>query len=403
MARATGSMRLGGMTLPGKGWPVRGSRTAVVKIPWRLARVGRVGDARDAARDARPLVVGEEERLVLDDGSAEVGAELVLVVRELGEGLKAALGAEVLVEVGVRVELLVAVVVVGRAVERVGARLRGHGDGRPRGAPVLRGVGARDDLELLDRVDRGTRHLGATAPGRSSRSCCCRRRRAGSCSGASGSRGRSRLRCVRGRWPRPPRCSGRPGRRPRARACRPSCGSRAAAWTPRSGRGRSPPRPGSVLSRTVASDDGHALGERSHGEREVEPRPVARLQDERLGLVLEAGRLRGDDVPPGTQVDDEVLALAVGRRPGRDVGGGMGDGDRPPDDRGAGRVAELAAQRGAIDLGAGRGGEAEHERTGGKNSLHRVLLPASWDPQLPSLASTLARPPCEIFATFQER
>ena len=41
MAADVGSMRLAGIVLPGKGWPVRGSRMAVdPKFPRRWSRVG---------------------------------------------------------------------------------------------------------------------------------------------------------------------------------------------------------------------------------------------------------------------------------------------------------------------------------------------------------------------------
>ena len=50
--------------------------------------------------EAEPLVVGEEERLVLEDGAAERGAELVGVVGRLG-----------LREVALRVQRVVAQVV----------------------------------------------------------------------------------------------------------------------------------------------------------------------------------------------------------------------------------------------------------------------------------------------------
>src|SRR2546426_8112023 len=39
-AVAVGAMRLAGIVLPGKGWPVRGSFTELVNTPWRSARVG---------------------------------------------------------------------------------------------------------------------------------------------------------------------------------------------------------------------------------------------------------------------------------------------------------------------------------------------------------------------------
>ena len=140
------------MVFPGKGWPVRGSRTARREAPGALVGRGHAGEARHPAGDAGPLVVHEEEGLVLDDGPAEVAPELLLVVRRLGRSR--ALREEV-----VRVHVLVAVEAVGRAVDLVGPRLRGDAHRRPRRPAVLRGVRARDDLELLDGVHRGTRDL----------------------------------------------------------------------------------------------------------------------------------------------------------------------------------------------------------------------------------------------------
>ncbi len=103
----------------------------------------------DVVGDVAPLAVvgGEEERLVLDDGTAERGSELVDVVGRPGPD-----GTGGLVRVAVRVQVLVPVELEHRPVEVVRARL-GHDvhDGASR-ASVLRGVGVPVHLELLDRV-----------------------------------------------------------------------------------------------------------------------------------------------------------------------------------------------------------------------------------------------------------
>ena len=109
--------------------------------------------ARDAARDPRPLVVGKEERLALHDGPAKISAVLILIVGRLGRvrpNRKEVAG----------VERIVAEVFVRGAVEIVGAGLGGDADRRTRRAPVLGRIRARDDLEFLNRIHRRPRHLG---------------------------------------------------------------------------------------------------------------------------------------------------------------------------------------------------------------------------------------------------
>ena len=91
--RRTGSMRLAGIDVAREG--LAGERVAdgVGEDPRALVDRGHAREARDAARDARALVVDEEEGLVLDDRAAEVAAELVLVVGRLGTA-RAPLAAE---------------------------------------------------------------------------------------------------------------------------------------------------------------------------------------------------------------------------------------------------------------------------------------------------------------------
>ena len=95
---------------------------------------------------ARSLVGREEECLVLDDGPAQVGAELVALERRLGLTLE--------VEEVPGVEVLVPIELEQLAVERVRARARGDVHHRSRAAPVLRAQGLVVDLELGDGVDR---------------------------------------------------------------------------------------------------------------------------------------------------------------------------------------------------------------------------------------------------------
>ena len=108
--------------------------------------------ARDAARNPGAFIVAEEERLARDDRPAQVAAELILVVR----GLRRARPER---EEIVRVERVVAEVLVGGPMEVVGPGFGRHADGGAGRTAVLRGIRARDDLELLNGVDRRPRYL----------------------------------------------------------------------------------------------------------------------------------------------------------------------------------------------------------------------------------------------------
>ncbi len=104
-----------------------------------------------AGPDAQALVVGEEERLVLDDRPAEGGAELVLrEVRLRAAGL--------VQEEVVRIEAIVAQELEHAAVEVVRARLDLQVHDAAERLTELGRVGAGLDLELLERVDAREDH-----------------------------------------------------------------------------------------------------------------------------------------------------------------------------------------------------------------------------------------------------
>ena len=118
-------------------------------------RGGNRGHGGDPFVQADPLVVGEEEGLVLPDRRPQGGAELVAGQGRLRGGL---------VEVVARVQRVVAEELVAGAVEGVRARARDRVDDASRRAAVLRRVVARQHRELLDGVDAQVH--AARAPGR---------------------------------------------------------------------------------------------------------------------------------------------------------------------------------------------------------------------------------------------
>ena len=135
--------------------PVIGFLTGTTRMPLSSFCVGRVKTLSGLSDLAEAFVVEEEEELVLEDGAAEVHAELVAVEGGLlegndvagvadGGGLEEAGG----VEVGVADEL------VDRGVELVGSACGGDVDGGAGGAAVLRALVVGDDLELRDGVGR---------------------------------------------------------------------------------------------------------------------------------------------------------------------------------------------------------------------------------------------------------
>ncbi len=152
MLAATGSMRLAGIVLFGNGCPVSGSRMRGREDAAPLVRGHHVAGAQHALLQPRALVIREEEHAVPHQRPAEVAAELVLLVG--GLRLVGGLG-----EVVDGVHPIVAVEVVRRAAEAIGAGLGADDDGRARRPAVFGGVGTGDDLELVDRVHRRTRQL----------------------------------------------------------------------------------------------------------------------------------------------------------------------------------------------------------------------------------------------------
>src|SRR5262249_7390636 len=90
-----------------------------------------------------PLVVGEEKRLVLLDGTAQRGAELIQIELFLGCRKKAA-----------GVQLRVAEKLKHRAVKLVGSGFRGHEHGGTRTRTIFCRIIVSKDLELLDSVNR---------------------------------------------------------------------------------------------------------------------------------------------------------------------------------------------------------------------------------------------------------
>ena len=106
--------------------------------------------------DQAALVVGEPERLAADDRTAGGEAELVRQVLALLDA--GAVGEEV-----VGVQRVVAVELPHAAAELVGARLERRVEHRAAGAPVLGAERARQDLDLVDRVDRRLDDVGDAA------------------------------------------------------------------------------------------------------------------------------------------------------------------------------------------------------------------------------------------------
>src|SRR5260370_11671321 len=105
---------------------------------------GQGGDAERLENLTGAFVVQEEEKLVLEDGAAEVGAELVAVEGGFLEGSGANGGLEEAgcVESGVADEL------VEGGVEAVGSAGGGGVDGSTGGAAGLSALVVGDDLEL---------------------------------------------------------------------------------------------------------------------------------------------------------------------------------------------------------------------------------------------------------------
>ena len=297
---------------------------------------------RHAARDPRAFEVAEEERPVLHDRAADVAAVLVLIVGRLG-GVR--LGREVVD----RVEALIAEVVVERAPEAVGARLGRDADRRTRRPAVFSRVRAGDDLELLNRVHRGARHLGGQfldvlrdavvvhaveekvvlqgARAMDVDAAGPAKRRAAALLGVALAlhAGHKRQQIV-----------------PVANGQRQVC-----YLLLRDDRAQ---RRVVGVQHLHAFRDGHRLVERTDGELDVEARALADLERDDLRALLEAAQLDVDLVAAGDQVD-HLIRAGLGRHLVRlDVGRRIGHGDRGARHHAAAAVADDVAQRRAIDL-----------------------------------------------------
>ncbi len=132
-----------------------GQERAEVARPERRDR-HRVAEALQRARaEPGPVVVDEEERLVLDDGPADGRSKVLVAERRLGQ-----------VEEALRVEGVARVVGVGARVDVVGARLGRVLDEAAARVAVLGGVGRRDDRDLLDALDGRSALLAPLVPRR---------------------------------------------------------------------------------------------------------------------------------------------------------------------------------------------------------------------------------------------
>ena len=121
--------------------------------------IGHAGDGVEieiALQLAEAFVIREEEQLVLDERPADGGSELVALQRGLHEDG----GAEQ--EAG-GVQIGVAQVLVGRAVEAVGSGFHDGADHRAAHAPVFGAVVAGDHFEFGERVRRQLHQLGGIA------------------------------------------------------------------------------------------------------------------------------------------------------------------------------------------------------------------------------------------------
>ena len=354
-------MRLAGMVLLGKGWPVKGSRTCRREHARPLGGRRDARDARDPAGDARALVIDEEERPVLDEGAAQVAAELVLVVGRLR--LARPLREEV-----VRVQRVVAEVVVGGAVELVGARLGGDADGGARRASVLGRVGRGHDLELLDGVDGGARHLGGQLL-----------HVGGDAVVVDAVQQEVVLQRAGAVDVDPPGAAERGAAALLREAVALRTRHERQQVVPVADRERE-------LRHGVLVDHGperrlvaqqvprflhhDALGQRPDGEREVQARALTDLEDDRLGRGLESGRLGLDPVASGRQVHHLVGAARGRLGAGRHVGVGVGGGDGAAGHDGAASVLHDSRQRGAVHLRRRRERQAARDQRGGDESLH---------------------------------
>ena len=148
MASPIGLKKNSGIWLPGNGCCVNGfiggAKSDCGEIAAAFGQRRHVRKARDPFADPRPFVIGEKECTVLYNRPAVREAELVPLI--LGVGLIRR------GEIVARVERGVAEEFVDRPVRAVRAGVQNDVDLRPRVTTERRVVGARQHLELSDRV-----------------------------------------------------------------------------------------------------------------------------------------------------------------------------------------------------------------------------------------------------------
>ncbi len=121
----------------------------LAEIALQHLRSGNVRQRGDLLGPARAFVAGKKERLVVNDGSAERSAELILLERG-GRRIPRR-------EIILRVKNLVAQKLEGRTMEGVAAGFRRYDDLAAGVASVFGREHAGKNLELLDRIHRRTK------------------------------------------------------------------------------------------------------------------------------------------------------------------------------------------------------------------------------------------------------
>ncbi len=352
-----GADPVGGDHVAGEGLPprpVRVSGGGVVDLGGGLAEVpvaevhGRdVVEVHLAQVVARPLVVREEEELVLDDGPAQGRPELLVARGGLGPG-EIVLG-----------QRAIAVAEEERApLELVGAGLEGHRAHRPPGPPELRVVVARAHAHGLDRVRGGDEHgeeAGLVVVVDPLEHHVVGEARLAVHLGGEAVLGVEEL-GVGPEGPAGPRNRHQEALEVPVEGQR-SLGELLALDEP-SGVGPV------GLQHRLLLDDGDGLLQVAHGQAEVHAHGRVHIQLDPVAQDgLEAGELRRHPVDAVLLVGKDVVAARVGHRAAADVRADLRDGDGGA---GEGRPLGVAdrPEQGAVDrLGPGPGGGAPgHER-----------------------------------------
>src|SRR5262249_2853636 len=128
------------------GGKAEGRRSFWAEVPDALVGEWNCRHARDALLDPGTLVVEKAEQSVLEDRTAEVSAELVLIVLRLGEivGIGDEVGG---------IEVLVSQVFICHTVEGVGATLGVDRNSSAGTSAIFGRIRVRYYIEFLNRVD----------------------------------------------------------------------------------------------------------------------------------------------------------------------------------------------------------------------------------------------------------